>query len=344
MAKSTEHIKIPTITPKWPRPEREYPISQRENLMRAFNHEKPVYMPEIYGGSQIVGCPVNGDMPYSMNSDTNDWFGIQYEYSEVQGSPTPMTHLFDEVAEWRTAIKWPDMDALDWSIGVKEFQRDPDKMLAAAYGNGLFERFHMFEPFQNAVMDLLVEPEECHEMFMALADYKIKIFDKMKEQYPLDFIIHNDDWGTAHAPFFSTKLFEQTLLEPTVKFVQHVQSTGTKVMFHNCGKIDQFIPYIVEEIKADMLEIQPLNDLEGIMKKYGDKVTIEVYPDPYIVYDPTTTTEELVAHARSLVDKYGAHKFEGSGAVMYSRAHSCEAYQTFEKEVYNYSSELYAKL
>ena len=93
-----------------------------------------------------------------------------------------------------------------------------------------------------------------------------------------------------------------------------------------------------------MLEIQPLNDLEGIMKKYGDKVTIEVYPDPYIVYDPTSTTEDLVKHARELVDKYGAHRFEGSGAVMYSRAHSCEAYQTFEKEVYNYSSELYAKL
>ena len=62
------------------------------------------------------------------------------------------------------------------------------------------------------------------------------------------------------------------------------------------------------------------------------------------MYDPDTTEAEAAAHARDLVDRYGAHKFEGSGAVIASRGGFEKTYYAFVNELYDYSSKLYSRL
>ena len=328
----------------WPEVERDLPISQRENILLAFDHKKPKWMPDIYGDTYFMRFPVCHDGPANMKGDSEDWFGVQFKYSELQGSPTPRVGVFDEIYEWKEKVKWPDMDAMDWSTGLEGFEIDPRKAFAVRNGNGLFERFHMFEPFENAITDLITEPELCHELFMAEADYKTAIYDHMHALYDFDYVMYNDDWGTSHGPFFSTDLYEQTLLEPTLKYLNHVKESCPRLAFHNCGKIESFIPYLVEEIGADVLEIQPLNDIEGIMRKYGDRVSIVIQPDPYVMFDPDTTEAEAAAHARALVDRYGAQNFDGAGAIIAAHGGFENTYRAFVKELYDYSSKVYSRL
>ena len=55
-------IKIPALSKPMPPFDPGYPISQRENLLKAFRHEKPAWMPHQYRSTllsvlQIRICP-----------------------------------------------------------------------------------------------------------------------------------------------------------------------------------------------------------------------------------------------------------------------------------------------
>ena len=90
------------------------PVSERENFLKALNHEKPCWMPNQYRTTQFAFCKANQDMPRSMKSATDDWFGCQYIFSEKYGTPTPHGVMFDDITDWKAFVKWPDMDDYVW--------------------------------------------------------------------------------------------------------------------------------------------------------------------------------------------------------------------------------------
>ena len=108
--------------------------------------------------------------------------------------------------------------------------------------------------------------------------------------------------------------------------------------------IDPFVPYMVEEIGFDGLEIQAINDIDGILKKYGDRVTVEFHPDPKLTFDPDTTGDMIRAHVRDIVDRYGAGAVPGSGAVMSFISNDAHIFYPMEDEFYEYSRAAYAGL
>ena len=336
--------KIPIMPPAYTPVVRESPITPRENLMRAFHHEKPMWMPNLYADSQICAAKSSRDMAPTKAAAGVDWFGTNYIFSPEVGINMPAGGVFDDVTEWREKVKWPDLDAIDWSHDADGFVRDERKALYMRFSNGIFERLHAFEPFEQALMDLLLEPEECRDLFERLADYKISLFNHIRDVFPLDYLVAADDYGTALAPFFSTEVYEELLLEPTRRFVQAVQARGTKFFAHCCGKVEVFVPYFADDLKVDGIEIQDINDLPKIVHTYGDRLLIEVKPDPKVVYDDEMTDEQLIDHIHSLVDTFGAQVNPGSGAVMNLCCGSEHGYYLMEEELYRYSSVKYAGL
>ncbi|MDR1204452.1 MAG: hypothetical protein LBL26_03085 [Peptococcaceae bacterium] len=340
-------IQIPTMPIRFPKVERDYPIPEKENLLLALHHQKPMWMPNITTSSLVA--PSNG---YGDTADTNppknnytDSYGVLYEYSEAQGSATPVTTVLSEIGEWREKIKWPDLDKPDWQNMAAGFVRDETRALYGRVGIGCFERLHTLMGFEQTLMDLISEPEECRAFFEAYADYKIEVFKRMIRLYPYDYLMLNDDWGTAHGPFFSTDLFEETILPPTVRMIKAIHEYGIQVIFHSCGLIDTFVPYLVENIGADILQIQTINDIKSMLQTYGGRLTVEYQsPDPYILYDPETTEEQIRLLARQIVDTYGAQANPGGGCVVAVSAPTAEVYNIFNEEMYTYSLYQYKHL
>ena len=334
-------VDIPSVHVAYPAVDRDYPISPGENLMRAFNHEKPMWMPIVPLAGNTTPRDGYGDVYIDPAADGFDWFGIEYKYSETQKSSTPQGNVITEIVGWQEKINWPNLEEWDYSKGIEKFKRDDSLATTGWYGYGLFEKLHSLEGFEQALVDLILETDECRAFFERMADHKARLFKGLNDVYNMDYITYGDDWGTARAPFFSMDIFEKTLLEPTKRLVASIQNEGMKVLFHNCGLINDFIPHLVEDIKADCLMIQSINDLEGIIKKYGDRVTIYTYLDLEIMYNPKYTEEDVRQYARSLVDKYGAHVNPGSGLMVMAYAKDAETFYAFEDELYNYSLEKY---
>lgn len=337
-------IWIPTMPNIYPPAERDYPISKRENILRALNHEKPAYMPNLMDCVRMIPPFGYGDMPSDVTRDGADWFGTKYKYSAAQGTSTPIAGMFREIGEWRERVRWPDYDAWDFKKGAEDFKKDENLATAAWFTNGIFERLHIFEGFEQALMDLLLEPEECRAFFMRMAEHKTEMFYRLHEIYALDYIIYNDDWGTQRGPFFSEDIVRELLLEPTAAFVKAVRDTGTKVIFHNCGLVDRFIPFFVEDIHADGLEIQHINDIKKILREYGDRVTSEYQMDLRKLYDPAVTPKQARALARDIVDTYGARTNPGAGVMLLGSALKKEVWYAFEGEIYDYSLKQYKGL
>jgi len=335
--------KIPLMSPAWPDVRRETPITPRENLMRAFNHEKPMWMPNLYADTQLVSSRMSRDMAPSKLAAGVDWFGTQYIFSETAGINMPNGGVFDEVTQWREKVRWPDLDAVDWARDADGFVRDERKALGMRMSNGIFERLHAFEPFEQALIDIFVEPEECRALFERIADYKIALFNHHRDVFPLDYIIAADDYGTALAPFFSPELYEEILLEPTRRFVEAVHARGTKFLAHCCGKVEVFVPYFADVLKVDGVELQTINDLPALTREYGDRLLFEERCDPEIIHNDEVTDEQIIAHARELVDTCGAHVCPASGGAINVQSSFEHTYYLLEGEIYRYSLEQYAR-
>ena len=93
-----------------------------------------------------------------------------------------------------------------------------------------------------------------------------------------------------------------------------------------------------------MLEIQIINDIKGIMDRYGDRVTCEYAPNPFILYDTDVDYDGLRKYAREIVDGFGAHVTGGSGVVLNLNFNDAERYRVFETEIIEYSMKQYANL
>ncbi|MDR1028205.1 MAG: hypothetical protein LBL63_02165 [Clostridiales Family XIII bacterium] len=335
---------IPVIPITFPKKPRDYPISERENLMRALSGKKPVWMPSLWTSSRKIPNDETWDLPDFGIGKTTDWFGVQYQYSEAQSSGTPIRGIFSEIGEWRDKIAWPDLDRVDWGKDAETFVKDENLACGVRMYRGLFETLHAFEGFEQTLVDLILNPDECRAFFERMADHKIGMFEHFHAFYHLDYVIYNDDWGTTRAPFFSLDLFKKTLLEPTKRIADAIRSKGVKLIFHNCGLIDSFIPCLVEDIGAEGLHIQKINDIEGILRTYGAKTTVDYRPDETILYDPNTTAERARACAREMVDRFGAHTNPGPGIIYNAYAVNEELFYAFDDEVYRYSLEKYRGL
>lgn len=342
---ATNRFTVPVIHPVLPPAQRAYPISPRENLLRALAHEKPLWMPVVNDAIEWVFPAGLNDLPADRYGDgERDWFGTEYRYAPAQGGGTPCSTLFGEIGEWRTTVRWPDPGSVDWREGAAGFRRDPDRVLGLRLCNGGFERLHMLEGFEQALCDLLIEPEECGAFFERMCEYQTALFCRMHEAYAFDIVFRNDDWASARAQFFSCKTFEETLLRPAAETAEAVHAAGCRYVAHCCGKMEAFLPYLVRDIGADGVEIQGINDIRGLLDRFGASLT-PIFPlDAEIMYDPNTTPAWAREYAREIVDRFGAHTCDGAGAAVRLVGADPAVYYAFEDELYRYSSDRYAGL
>lgn len=337
---------IPVTPPPMGKARHDYPIPEGENLLRAFRHEKPRYMPCLYQATQFVVPSAYAEGTQTRSGDCVDWFGTRYKHEPLQQGVTPVPpFVMDGIEGWRDKVTWPDIKRMDWASDLPGFQREKGLALACrCFGNGTFEQLHFLEGFEQCLVDMLIEPEECRAFFERLTDFKIELFQLQHAVYHYDYACHNDDWSTAKAPFFSCETFEKTLLEPAVRLAEAVRGAGCRYMFHTCGRMEAWLPYIVNDIKADLIEIQSINDTQYILDTYGDRLTVEYCPDYNIMYNPRTTEEEARAYARSLVDQFGAHRNQGAGIAVRLVGSYPASYYAFEDELYHYSLKCYENL
>ncbi|MCL2401118.1 MAG: hypothetical protein FWC90_00600 [Oscillospiraceae bacterium] len=334
------------------------PITPRENFRRAAALNKPMWAPcSLTDFQSIMAQDVvyrEGDDSIFIHTDFRDhrnakqdyefidWFNTNWTWvSEAGGAMlTPGTMLLEDIATWEKDLKWPDLKQWDFKSKAEDYMKNeynPGRVMHYDIGRGCTERFiSLVGGYTEGMIALAEEPEAVKAWMERYAEWEIELFDTINALYPLDMVTYHDDWGTERDTFFSAKMMEELIFEPSKKIIDHIRSKDVKFELHTCGNITRFMPYILD-LDVDFLQLQfRAVDLPDLKAKYGDKVG---FCSPIDGYEPGLPREKVLQLVRDSVDTYAP-----KGGAYFSVA-SADPEERWDMlaELYMYSREFYEK-
>ena len=116
-------------------------------------------------------------------------------------------------------------------------------------------------------------PTFIHEIMEEYTKVNIEIIKRLAE-VGVDIVMFGDDLGYKDNPFFSLDIFRKFILPYHKRIYQACKKRGVFIILHSCGKIDQFLPDLVD---AGLNCIQSLEatagvDLLGLKESLGDRL------------------------------------------------------------------------
>ena len=338
-------------------------VLPKENIMLAYQHKTPYYLPSMF--TDINLFQANPTMERYCGLETGyDAFGVEWKFE--RGAAAPMTtqnHLIECITDWKD-VRFPDLDAIDWKkqadidahtnmmalvagAGLIPFEDghsifdDDSKFNMCMVINGPFERMHALEGFENALCDLMEEPEACADYFAAIADWKARYFHKIAENYKVDGINAHDDYGAAHNLFMPMETWRKLIKPNLAKMVEQVHKDGLLYQHHSCGYVEPLFDDLVE------IGVDAIDTLQGgsnlnlgeLKKRYGDKITFcGGFDNQYVLEQPGATPEQIKAEYRRAVDLLAP----GGSYVVYPITIGFDFMNPFMEEHFQYGMGFYA--
>lgn len=297
------------------------PITPRENYLRMFKGEKPLWMPahmdNQYFGPICVPDVVARTVAGSFNADPvdlshtggRDMFGVEWVFvPEVNGSmPKPGVKLVPDIEHWEDYITFPDVSSWDWEDSAernKDFNRQG---LATSFAihNGLFERLASITDMQDALIAMIDDDQKAavHRFFDRLCGVYEEIIRNAKKWFDIDLIWFHDDWGSQRSGLFSLDTCREMLVPYLKRVVDCAHENGLYVELHSCGKNEALVPAMIEA-GIDAWRGQALNDKKKLFELYGDKIILGI--EPTTLPADTEDMEQLEQDCRKFVDEYAA--------------------------------------
>ncbi len=322
------------------------PITAKENYLRLLRNETPYWMPNgdivtfnpaiipdnvaRYGVVEATPCCGKGG---------KDMFGIEWLFVEsVGGSMVVPGHpLLEDACDWKQIVRFPDISEWAWedcAARNKEFLSDRDAPVFMTMYNGLFERLISFMDFENAAVAIIDEDqkEAVKELFSALCDLYIDIIGHEKKYFDMTGILFHDDWGSQRAPFFSLETYREMILPYMKRIVDFCHSQNILVELHSCGCSEKIADGIAET-GIDMWRPQPMNNIDQMYEKYGDRFKLGIRQP---IFKKDATDEEKIQAAKDLIAKYNV-----PGKYVYTMSHFQDP--LFRKTLYEESRKAYLK-
>lgn len=250
-------------------------ISERENTLKAYRHEKTEWLPLSYDALMHIGF-ISGNECGLGSADLKDIFGVHWI---IKGDPTPdpnEPYMLEDICEWRDKITFPEPKKWDWdAIGEAELKEyDGNKVVTCFCEQGLFDRLTVLGGFENALMWLITDPDECRALFDRIADYKIELIECVGKYIKPDVFMYTDDIAKIDGLFMSPQTYREVIKPSHARIIAAIHENGMIAEQHTCGKIDDIIDDYMEIGVESFFPAQVVNDLVGMRKKYADKLTL----------------------------------------------------------------------
>ena len=282
-------------------------MTPKKNLILNIRHENPQWLPQLTEAIVQLYPPII-ERPDAAGKDV---FGVEWSLDDdCEGGtyPTHGGHTITDLEQWREQITIPDVDAFDWSVvaeQAKQINRE-ENFVQGFIEMGVFERSYMLLSMDEALIAYLTDTDLMNEMLSEIADYKIKFIERFNEECDLDMMWYGDDWGTQNNLFLPPDLWRKTVKPHTQRIYDCMKRLGIMINQHSCGMIEPIFGDMVE-MGADFWNpCQPCNDLGGLKKEYGDKITfVGGLDSQFVLNKPGVTAEEVRAEVRKCIDLMG---------------------------------------
>ena len=271
-------------------------MTAKENMEKIFRHEKPDWIPHL--GSEAYGIPDYIVERPIMTTGYDAWGCHWISCADSLNITHPDTSdiKFDDVTQWREKVVFPDLDKIDFTPmeeEAKAFTDRDSRMLQYVSLNGIFERTHILMGFENALCEIITEPEEYGAFLAAIADHKIRLFQKVYDICQPDILVYHDDMAIQTGPYFAPDLYKKYLFPQYKRIVDAAREMGYKyVVHHSCGKVDSLIPDWISCGFDGWDSVMQCNDLVQVKKDFGDRIVFMPGLDTQRILGPKESTRD----------------------------------------------------
>ena len=118
------------------------------------------------------------------------------------------------------------------------------------------------------------------DLVVAIADKLLDIYAKSLDQYlsfdRLKIVFASDDMGFKGGLLFSSSDMIEFVLEPHRAMAAKTHESGRLYLLHACGKLDDVIDYIIDEVKIDARHSfeDTIEDVRDVKLTYGKRTAI----------------------------------------------------------------------
>jgi uroporphyrinogen decarboxylase len=210
----------------------------------------------------------------SKRTSIDEW-GCAWSRTETKNMGQVTGH---PLSDWNLLkdYQYPDPDNPDLYEGMdKKIKAGDGKYRLTGIFMLFFERLHSLRGFENTLTDLYLEQDKIAQLADKVVDFDIRIIENISSRFPNE--IHGfqftDDWGTEQSGFIQTELWDDFFKPRYKKIFDAIKDKGWDVWMHSCGKINQYIPSLLE-IGCDVLNLQQptTNGIIETGKEFAGKV------------------------------------------------------------------------
>ena len=294
-------------------------MTQKERFL-ALLHNEPVdgFVNQYAPIGFMFGHPLSAIDAHPKGQRTTSQWGITYDWPEHEPGAVPMTDpehiLIKDIEEWQEYVKAPSLSTKDsdWDdIRARAKQIDSkEKLVTAFMAPGTFEYTHSMMSFEDSLCNLLVYPDEMHELIDFITDWRCKYMDELLSHIPgVEAVFCHDDWGSKNSTFMAPETFHE-FYTPAYKKLYEVAKA------HNCIVIHHSDSYCAT-LLDDMFEMGidcwqgclPSNGIHALQKKLNDENRNFVLwggMDSGVFDRDDSTEEEIRKHVADTIAEYHA--------------------------------------
>ena len=335
-------------------------ITPKENFLRLRHGGMPEYVP-FYS---IMGDPYKGEnacagafVPMFENTmfmdGGKDAWGVPYAAPDnlAAGMPDTSVITLEDISQWTKVLQFPKPTGLDLEKAYQDTLTRVDRsQTALKVGPDLspFQELVALMGFEGGLMALSEDPEEVSAMLNAMVDFIEPYYTKLYEVFQPDCWAMTDDSCAKMMPFFSPQTYKEVFLPIYKRLAKPALENGIPVVFHNCGKEEAFLDFMVE-FGVEMTEpAQEVNDILKLKEKYKGKLSFmgcwgwgDHIPKDFPDFDEEAFRQDI----RNTIDKYspgGGYAFAGWPLGQKGEEEATRrAYQIMRDEVYHYGKKVY---
>ncbi len=190
------------------------------------------------------------------NAVMDDW-GCQWAKTDQQNMGQVVGYPLEDWSAW-DSYRLPDPRNPFYFKNVEaKLGESGDRYVMITSHFNLIERLHMLRGFAAAMQDFYLEPARVESVLDRILQWKLDHFEEAARWFGdrVHGIFLTDDWGTQQGTFVRRQVFDDFFAKRYAAMFEAVHGHGWHVILHSCGRINDFVPCLIEA-GVDVLNMQ----------------------------------------------------------------------------------------
>jgi uroporphyrinogen decarboxylase len=251
-------------------------MDRKENFLRAIHRDAPRWVPGPEDVEMVLERISYDFFEHTYGNGIDSW-GVRWvsaagreALNSYPAEPPPLKALDDldgfPLSSPLKAELSPESKAL-------LARPHADKLLVGYSELDLHDRAWLLVGMEAFFSGLILEPEKIRRLIRKICDVKLDLVGRFIEA-GIEMMMFFDDWGTERGPYMDPQVWREFIKPELARLYELCRQNKLIICQHSCGKVEEFIPDLVE-LGVDIWNpCQPdVNDLPALKKKYGERIT-----------------------------------------------------------------------